>query len=179
MDTTEKKQNTLQIETKSDDILFARIICTGIPEIGKEKAHSSGLKLTVAYEDLSGKPIDVSRIQQGTDFVAKVTLHNPGIRGNYRELALTQIFPSGWEIRNPRMEGQDAVGSQDTYSDIKDDRMNRYFDLGVRRTKTFRVMLNASYVGKFYLPAAICEAMYDNTVYARNQGQWTEVVPTP
>ena len=36
--------------------------------------------------------------------------------------------------------------------------------------------LNATYLGKFYLPTIESEAMYDNTVNARTPGFWVEVV---
>jgi len=37
-------------------------------------------------------------------------------------------------------------------------------------------LLNASYTGRYYLPGAFCEAMYDHTVNARSMGRWVEVV---
>ena len=37
-------------------------------------------------------------------------------------------------------------------------------------------MLNAAYVGKYYLPAVKCEAMYETTIHANNKGRWVEVV---
>jgi hypothetical protein len=36
--------------------------------------------------------------------MAEVTIKNPGVRGMYRNLALSQIFASGWEIRNQRLD---------------------------------------------------------------------------
>ncbi|HRH39308.1 MAG TPA: hypothetical protein PK760_13240, partial [Flavobacteriales bacterium] len=60
--------------------------------------------------------------------------------------------------------------------DIRDDRVNTYFDLWHGQTNTYRVLLNASYTGRYYLPGANCEAMYDHTVNARSKGQWVEVV---
>ena len=44
-------------------------------------------------------------------------------------------------------------------------------------TKTFRIQLNATYQGKFYLPTVESEAMYDNTINARQPGKWVEVIP--
>jgi len=38
------------------------------------------------------------------------------------------------------------------------------------------ILLNASYVGRFYLPSVYCEAMYDNEINARKGGKWVEVV---
>ncbi|MFN8396504.1 MAG: hypothetical protein U0176_17905 [Bacteroidia bacterium] len=42
--------------------------------------------------------------------------------------------------------------------------------------KTFRILLNASYLGKFYLPTVYVEAMYDNSISARIPGEWVTVV---
>ena len=40
----------------------------------------------------------------------------------------------------------------------------------------FRVYLNASYLGKFYMPALSCEAMYNASIAARQPGKWVSVV---
>ena len=42
--------------------------------------------------------------------------------------------------------------------------------------QVYRVRLNAAYQGRYYLPAVVCEAMYDNSISARRPGQWVEVV---
>jgi uncharacterized protein YfaS (alpha-2-macroglobulin family) len=63
-----------------------------------------------------------------------------------------------------------------TYQDIRDDRVFTYFDLNANESKKFTLLLNASYAGKYYLPGANIEAMYDNSVYARKKGQWIKVV---
>ena len=118
------------------------------------------------------------RLEQGTDFVAEVTLTHPGVRVNYKELALTQMFPSGWEIRNLRLDNMESskVKSQPDYQDIRDDRVYSYFGLNKGETKTFVVMLNAAYLGEFFLPAVYCEAMYDNGIHATRAGKWVKVV---
>jgi hypothetical protein len=95
--------------------------------------------------------------------------------GPYRQLALSQIFPSGWEIRNARMEGTKTEQSEFTYQDIRDDRVYTYFDIGADESKKFRVELNAAYLGRYYLPAVYCEAMYDASVNAAVPGKWIEV----
>ncbi|WP_339886035.1 hypothetical protein, partial [Polaribacter vadi] len=66
------------------------------------------------------------------------------------------------------------------YTDIRDDRVNFYFDLDRKRntseTKTFTVLLNAAYLGTYYLPGIQVEAMYDNDYLVRTKGAWIEVV---
>ena len=96
----------------------------------------------------------------------------------YKEMALTQIFPSGWEIINTRFGDVDEVVKTDvpTYQDIRDDRVYTYFNLDRNKSKTFSITMNAAYVGKYYLPTVNCEAMYDDRIHARKPGQWVEVV---
>ena len=66
--------------------------------------------------------------------------------------------------------------SASTYEDIRDDRVYTYFDLGKNQTVTYKVILNAAYLGKYYLPLLYAEAMYDNSVTSRLPGRWVEVV---
>jgi uncharacterized protein YfaS (alpha-2-macroglobulin family) len=167
------------VVSASKGILFVRLISEGVPARGEEEDESKNLNLSVSYTDPKGNPIDVDRLEQGTEFVAIVTVINPGIRGIYKNLALNQIFPSGWEINNLRLTGDDVAhltGDVPTYQDIRDDRVYTYFDLSANQRKTFKVLLTASYAGSYYLPAVSCEAMYDNSVYARKKGKVVEVV---
>jgi uncharacterized protein YfaS (alpha-2-macroglobulin family) len=150
---------------------------SGIPEAGNETAYESNLKTEVIFKSMKGDIIDISDLEQGTDFMAEVSISNTGILGNFKNLALTQIFPSGWEIRNMRMDGTESLYKEDTYDyrDIRDDRVYTYFSLNKNQKKTFKILLNASYLGKFYLPGIICEAMYDNSIQSRKKGQWVSI----
>ncbi|MBC7694894.1 MAG: hypothetical protein H7141_05535 [Burkholderiales bacterium] len=167
---------TIKVTVKGNGNLFARIIKQGIPKAGNETDKFSNLELSVTYKTLNGNPIDVSNLEQGTDFMAEVTIKNPGVRGMYKNLALSQIFASGWEIRNQRLDNIIyAKGDVPTYQDIRDDRVYSYFDLGAGLTKTFKILLNASYNGMYYLPGVSCDAMYDNSVTAHISGKWVKV----
>ena len=158
--------------------LYARLIMQGQPVRSTETASQENVSITVRYKDLNGNSISVDRLAPGTEFLAEVEVYNPGTRGNLEEMALTQVFPSGWEIINTRMNNGPNVYQADVpeYLDIRDDRVYTYFDLYRGSRKTFTVLLNAAYSGKFYLPAVNCEAMYDNTINARTTGK--EVVVT-
>ncbi len=160
------------------NLLYVRTVRTGTPLPGAESPANNGLAVDVRYQTMSGEPLEAKSLEQGTDFQAVVTIQHPGIRGHYQELALTQVFPSGWEIRNSRLEGTESAqeNSAFEYQDIRDDRVMTYFDLSSRQQATYRVFLNASYIGRFYMPPTTCSAMYDNTVNARSEGQWIQVV---
>lgn len=158
--------------------LFARLVTTGQPVAGAENSEASKIQIAVNYKSMDGKPVDPARMAQGTDFVAEVTVTNPGLlTGSLKELALSQIFPSGWEVINTRLDGMERFNnsSRPKYADIRDDRVYTFFDLNSGTSQTYHVLLNAAYQGRFYLPAVVCEAMYDNSVYARQAGKWVEV----
>ena len=93
-------------------------------------------------------------------------------------MTLAQIFPGGWEILNTRMLDNEGSfkPSPFTYQDVRDDRVYTHFSIREGETLTYYVMLNASYLGKYFLPGTYCEAMYDNTISAGVQGRWVEVV---
>ncbi|MEP5364008.1 MAG: MG2 domain-containing protein [Reichenbachiella sp.] len=176
IDEKEKTQPVV-IKNLGNTPIYARLIRTGIPLGGNETAGAQNINMTVSYKDQNGKSLTVSDLTQSANFTVQVTVHHPGIRGEYKDLALTQIFPSGWEIINSRLNYTPGSGAGDEpdYIDIRDDRVMQYFDLKPNEKKTFEVKLNASYKGKFYLPAVVIEAMYDNSIYANTAGQWVTV----
>ncbi len=73
-------------------------------------------------------------------------------------------------------EGESGANSNFTYQDIKDDRVYTFFDLSAGKSVTFKVRLTAAYLGKFYFPGTLCEAMYEPGVNAFMPGKWVEVV---
>ncbi|MBL0182619.1 MAG: hypothetical protein IPP96_10090 [Chitinophagaceae bacterium] len=169
------------ITNKGGNTLYVRLITQGQPLAGdslKVNNNPSVLNMSVSYISQDGKAIDINKLTQGSDFVAKVVITNPGKRGYYSEMALSQIFPSGWEILNARMfDGEGAFkSSSSSYQDVRDDRVYTYFNIKANETVTYYVQLNASYLGRFFLPGTFCEAMYDNSINAGVNGKWVEVV---
>lgn len=162
----------------TENNLFVTKTISGKPLQGKETNETKNLEMTIEYVGIDGSKLDVSNLKQGTDFEARVTIKNPGQMGDYENLALAQVFPSGWEILNLRYTeaGEEENESNYDYRDVRDDRVYTFFDLKPRYKVTFTVKLNAAYAGKFYLPGTICHAMYDNRIYADEKGKWIEVV---
>lgn len=171
-------EQAVSVVNQGEGELYARVIREGQPAPGDEKVLVNGLRMNVVYKGINGDVINIRDLRQGTDFVAEVTVYNPGTMGNQDQLALTHVIPSGWEILNTRLLNLDAFNQQSDYDfqNIRDDRVYTYFDLGTGERKTFRMMLNASYTGRFYQPAIYCESMYDNSINAGLSGQWIEVV---
>ncbi len=165
----------ISMKNSGKSTLFAKVIIEGVPLIGDKTASAKDLKMEVKYKDMKGKEIQPDKLVQGTEFVAEVSISNPGTKGFLKEMALNQIFPSGWEIHNTRMD-EIATTNAARYQDIRDDRVYSYYELAENTHKTFVIHLNATYLGKFYLPTVYSEAMYDNMINAKVPGRWVEVV---
>lgn len=166
--------SNVELTNNGENPVFVKVIRTGIPLEGSEENISRNIEMSISYTDLDGNPINVSRLNQGTNFKANVRVTNPGLRGEYNEIALTQIFPSGWEIINTRLDGS-GENSDAEYMDIRDDRVMHYFDLKPNKQVSFSVLLNASYQGSYYLPSVSVGAMYDNTIFSSQAGKWVSV----
>jgi uncharacterized protein YfaS (alpha-2-macroglobulin family) len=172
------KGGTISLKNTGDRMLFISVQLEGIPLTEGRVDDEKDLRMVVRYLNMNEVEIDPAELEQGTDFIAEVRLIHPGIRVDYKEMALTQMFASGWEIRNLRLDNINPAILKDEprYQDIRDDRVYTYFDLDKGKSKTFRVMLNAAYLGEYYLPAVYCEAMYDNSIHATKTGKWVKVV---
>ncbi|AXT51724.1 hypothetical protein D1818_13055 [Aquimarina sp. BL5] len=170
------KNNKLLLKNNKENTIFVQLATSGILPVGQEKVIQSNFKAIVDYKNRDGRIIDVTKLSQGTDFVAEVTITNTS-GSNVKDIALTEIFPSGWEVVNTRFTDFGSFRTNKvTYTDIRDDRVNFYFDLKPKESKTVTLLLNASYLGKYYLPGIQSEAMYDNDYLVRTKGKWIEVV---
>lgn len=171
--------NSFSFKNELENVVYVRVLNSGKLPLGEEMAEQRGLSVSVVYKDLNENVIDIGKLNQGQDFVAVVKVRNLKNQ-DVNNVALTHIFPSGWEIVNTRFtDFGDTTTSQARFTDIRDDRVDFYFDLpknGKEDTKTFTVMLNASYLGTYYLPGIQAEAMYDNDEFlVRTKGRWIEV----
>ncbi|MGM0550162.1 MAG: alpha-2-macroglobulin family protein [Bacteroidota bacterium] len=173
------ESGSVQVENNGKSTLYSRLVMKGIPVAGNEKTASNDLFLSVRYLNSNGEAMSVQKVTQGTDIIIEATVKHPGVRDPYQEMVLTHMVPAGWEIRNQRMNTYNLPAKSDEpeYQDIRDDRVYSYFDLRKGESKTFRIVVNAAYVGKYYLPALVCEAMYDNSIQSVIAGQWVEVIP--
>jgi uncharacterized protein YfaS (alpha-2-macroglobulin family) len=198
LDPEARPKGKIEIRNTSATPMNASIVMEGIPAAGKETASSQKLKLKVVYKNVKGTVIDPANLEQGADFFAEISVLNPDESSVLEEMALTAIFPSGWQIHNPNMEGSayGNITSDPEHMDIRDDRVYFYFDLQPQglyssrhpysygeegsknqdgEEKVFRVALNASFAGKYYMPGVYAEAMYDNRIHASTAGKWVTV----
>ncbi|MCD8449310.1 hypothetical protein LNI98_06355 [Tenacibaculum dicentrarchi] len=170
------KENTITVSNNSKGVLYVRVFNKGILPVGKEKVIQKNIETTVSYKTKEGTTISIDNLSQGTNFVAEVTVKNM-TNDKVENIALTQYIPSGWEIVNTRFTefGNNTTSSKVDFTDIRDASISNYFTLKEHQKKTFTVLLNASYLGTYYLPGVQVEAMYDNDYIARTKGNWIKV----
>ncbi len=166
----------VKISNASSEMVFVNYSVTGKLPVGREQPAQSNLKAVTTYTDRDGNRVDINRLNQSTEFIATTTVTNTsGL--NVNDLAFTRFLPSGWEIVNTRFTdyGDNTGTTGVEYTDIKDDRVNYYFDLNAGKSITLKTVINASYLGKYYLPGTQCEAMYDEDYLVREAGRWVVV----
>lgn len=164
------------IENAAEDRLYASLVWKGTPMEYNRESEERGIDLSVQYRGRDGNIVDPGEVLQGSDFKVIVSVRNNSLT-DAEDLALTQIFPSGWEIMNTRMfpgaSGED--NSSFDYRDIRDDRVYTYFNLASGKVKRFEININAAYEGEYILPAMACEGMYDNSFFALTKGRRVKV----
>ena len=160
-------EGKVEVKNGSNGAVYASVATTSQASYGTATAaHSSGLGVSVRFTDAKGAPIAVPvKVAQGSDIYETIEVTNLNPAVSLTNLALVQMLPSGWEVFNDRLYGTASVEeSEYDRKDIRDDSVSWFFTLLSGSKKTFRIRLQASYEGTFILPAASCEAMYDNRI---------------
>ena len=160
----------LAIENPSEETLYGALYIRGIPERKEEKAVSQGLNLEIVFEDGEEESLNPGKLNQGMDFDYVVQLKNPEGGRRLENLALRIPVAEGWEIRSVDVEDI-ALDHQD----IRDARVDLFFDLAAGESLTATISVTATFKGRFYLPMVSAEAMYDPSIAARAPGRWVEV----
>lgn len=180
LETVDIKPNgstSVVVTNKGKQTTFVRLVMQGIPAVARENAYANNLTLKVRYTGLHGEEVNPASIVQGTDFLVVADVVHPGVGEMYSNITLSQIFPSGWEVQNPRLTGDiDTQSSNFTYQDFRDDRVYTHFNLKAGETKRVTLKVKATYAGHFYLPGFKAEAMYDAAISSGTAGMWINVV---
>lgn len=171
---------TLEVAIPARTGAEAFLSSRAIPDEGDPLAPPNGLELDVAYEDANGERIDPASMAQGEDFRVVSTVRNVSGRG-LPNVALTQIFPGGWEIRNEALEGAETDAPAPERApwagrtlprrvELRDDRAIHYLDLPAGSVARVVVGIRAAYAGSYVRPGAHVEALYD--------ASWQATLPT-
>src|SRR5204863_4116927 len=161
--------------TNTGDAPVQAVVSVRRAPITPEPAASNGFKIERSYFTLDGKPADPSKARQNDRFavVLKITEAKP----EYGHIMVADYLPAGFEIDNPHLVSSGDAGTLDWIEDglepqnaeFRDDRFNAAVDRASDAKSVFTVayVVRAVSPGKYVLPQAYVEDMYNPSRYGR------------
>jgi hypothetical protein len=174
----------LKLTNTGDAPVQAVVSVSGSP-VTPEPAASNGFKIERNYFTLDGKPVDISTAKQNDRFAVVLKITEP--KPEYGHIMVSDYLPAGLEIDNPHLvssgdtgtlswieDGQEAVDTQ-----FRDDRFTAAIDRVANAKSVFTVayVVRAVTPGKYVLPQAYVEDMYNPSRYGRTGTGSVEVRP--
>ncbi len=181
---TDVTAKPVRIVNTGDTPLQAVVSVSGSP-ITPEPAASNGFKIERNYFTLDGKPADPAKAKQNDRFavVLKITEAKP----EYGQIMVVDYLPAGFEIDNPKLVSSGETGTLDWIEDgedaqtaeFRDDRFNAAFERASDDSPVFTVayIVRAVSPGKYVLPQAYVEDMYNPSRYGRTATRTIEIRP--
>ena len=164
----------VKITNTGDAPVQAVVSVSGAP-VTPEPAAENGFKIERTYHTLDGKPADITKAKQNDRFavVLKITEAKP----EYGQVMIADYLPAGFEIDNPRLVSSGDTGTLDwiedgeepQHAEFRDDRFNAAVERASDDSPVFTVayIVRAVSPGKYVLPQAFVEDMYNPSRYGR------------
>ncbi len=171
--------------TNTGDAPVQAVVSVGGSPITPEPAAANGFRVERNYFTLDGKPVDVSKVKQNDRFavVLKVTEPKP----EFGHIMVSDFLSAGFEIDNPHLVSSGDSGTLDWIEDgeepvnteFRDDRFTAAIDRAANDKSVFTVayVVRAVSPGKYVLPQAYVEDMYNPSRYGRTGTGSVEVRP--
>ena len=161
--------------TNTGDAPIQTVVSVGGSPKTPEPPVANGFNIERNYFTLDGKPADVSKVKQNDRFavVLKITEAKP----EFGHIMVSDYLPAGFEIDNPHIVSSGDTGTLSWIEDgeepenteFRDDR----FTAAIDRTANDNAIFTVAYVvravspGKYVLPQAYVEDMYNPSRYGR------------
>ena len=161
--------------TNTGNAPIQAVVSVGGSPVTPEPAAANGFKIERNYFTLDGKPADVSKVKQNDRFavVLKITEAKP----EFGHIMVSDYLPAGFEIDNPHLVSSGDTGTlawiedgeEPQNTEFRDDR----FTAAVGRAANDKSIFTVAYVvravspGKYVLPQAYVEDMYNPSRYGR------------
>jgi hypothetical protein len=157
---------------------------SGVP-LTAQPAADNGMTIRRRLLDEKGKPLAANRVRSGDLVQVELSIASSS---PLEYIAIDDLLPAGLEIENPRLlttatdaveqpkEGQSGNRFQDSRVDMRDDRLVVIGHLTSAGTGTFVYTARAVTPGKFVLPPAHAECMYDSGTNSLTEGGTFEVL---
>ncbi|MGA7994774.1 MAG: alpha-2-macroglobulin [Bradyrhizobium sp.] len=174
----------IKITNTGDAPVQAVVSVSGAP-VTPEPAASNGFKIERNYFTLDGKPVDISKAKQNDRFAVVLKITEP--KPEYGHIMVSDYLPAGLEIDNPHLVSSGDTGTLDwiedgeepEHTEFRDDRFTAAIDRAADAKSVFTVayVVRAVSPGKYVLPQAYVEDMYNPSRYGRSGTGSVEVVP--
>ncbi|MBN2160552.1 MAG: Ig-like domain-containing protein [Spirochaetes bacterium] len=155
------------LTNQGDYPMYFNLMVEGIPAGETVESTDDGIEVTRSYFNRDNSSLNLSNVAQGQVIIAKIKLKPK--RENLENVVIVDLLPAGFEIDNVRLQSQGDVNSgvssgfTPLYEDIRDDRL-LLFTGSITESVTYAYTLRAVSVGRFIVPQAYAEAMYDPSV---------------
>ncbi|RMH16870.1 MAG: hypothetical protein D6696_17250, partial [Acidobacteria bacterium] len=166
---------SLELPRRGEGGVYLVLASEGVRQAPDWRTGGEGLRLARRYLDGSGREIDLAAggHRLGDLVYVELSLENTTPQ-TVRNVALVDRLPAGWEIENPRLGRDGSAGWIDRgeiwqadHMDLRDDRLEVFGPLPPGRTVKVVYAVRAVTAGRFTIPAASAEAMYDPRLWAR------------
>jgi uncharacterized protein YfaS (alpha-2-macroglobulin family) len=169
--------------TNTGDAPIQAVVSVGGSPVTPEPAAANGFKIERNYFTLDGKPADVSKVKQNDRFavVLKITEAKP----EFGHIMVSDYLPAGFEIDNPHLVSSGDTGTlawiedgeEPQNTEFRDDRFTAAVDRAANDKSIFTVayVVRAVSPGKYVLPQAYVEDMYNPSRYGRTSTGSVEV----
>lgn len=155
---------------------FYQVVEAGFDEKPPAEAVRDGLEVLRDLIDQDGKPI--TQLTTGQSATVRLRVRNISGRA-LSNIALLDLMPGGFEIEPDNLKpGPSALPGAD-YVDLREDRNTFFLTLPDANTRTFEYRIKPVCAGRFVIPPAFAEDMYDRATKARSTSSTVEVVPAP
>ena len=174
----------VRVTNNGDSTVQAVVSVIGAP-VTAEPAADRGFSIQRLYYTLDGEPAEIGKVKQNERFavVLKITEGQP----TFGRIIVADYLPAGFEIDNPRLVSSGDIGTlswiedakDPTHSEFRDDRFTAAFDRasGDKAVFTVAYVVRAVSPGKYVLPQAYVEDMYNPSRYGRTGTGSIEVRP--
>jgi len=174
----------LKVANTGDNPVQAVVTVSGSP-VTPEPAASNGFKIERGFFTLGGEPADITKAKQNDRFAVVLTITEP--KPEYGHVMVADYLPAGLEIDNPHLVSSGDSGTLDWIADgaapanteFRDDR----FTAAIDRKSDDKAVFTVAYIvravspGKYVLPQAYVEDMYNPSRYGRTGTGTIEVRP--
>jgi len=174
----------IKITSTGEAPVQAVVSVSGSPVV-PEPAASNGFTIERNYFTLDGKPADIRAARQNDRFAVVLTVTEP--TPEYAHIMVSDYLPAGLEIDNPHLVSSGDSGTLDWIQDgeepvnteFRDDRFTAAIDRAANSKSVFTVayVVRAVTPGKYVLPQANVEDMYNPSRYGRTGTGAIEVRP--